>query len=120
LPVLGLLLEYPIFERYSRGLHGVNAKLKEDHAEYRAPIDFELHHAQLDDFKEHHIYAKMRSIEDQHSILDGWIRSVDAYAGRHLGYLNPKGIVPQSAVIKKGEFRNNPYREKKRYDATSL
>ncbi|OJT07586.1 tRNA pseudouridine synthase 1 [Trametes pubescens] len=148
MPALGLLLEYPIFESYSRRVQGVNAKLKEDDAEYRAPIDFELHRAQLDDFKEHHIYAKMRSIEDQHGMyvpvlplpprpifpsftttrdaetasvsFDGWIRSIDAYAGHDLEYLNPKGIVPQSAVIKKGEHRNNPFREKKRYDATSF
>lgn len=52
--------------------------------------------------------------------FDGWIRSIDSYAGHDLEYLNPKGIVPQSAVIKKGEFRNNPFREKKRYDATSF
>ncbi|EIW58179.1 tRNA pseudouridine synthase [Trametes versicolor FP-101664 SS1] len=120
MPALGLLLEYPIFESYSKRVQGVNAKLKEDDAEYRAPIDFELHRAQLDDFKEHHIYAKMRSIEDRHGIFDSWIRSIDSYAGHDLEYLNPKGIVPQSAVIKKGEFRNNPFREKKRYDATSF
>ena len=52
--------------------------------------------------------------------FDGWIRSIDAYAGHDLEYLNPKGIIPQTAVIKRGEFRNNPFREKKRYDATSF
>ncbi|KAI0640792.1 tRNA pseudouridine synthase [Trametes meyenii] len=120
MPALGLLLEYPIFESYSRRVAGVNAKLQPDDPEFRAPIDFEAHRAQLDDFKQNHIYSKMRSIEDQHGIFDGWVRSIDAYAGHDLEYLNPKGIVPQSAVIKRGEFRNNPFREKKRYDATSF
>ncbi|KAI0630861.1 pseudouridine synthase [Trametes polyzona] len=120
MPALGLLLEYPIFESYSRRVAAVNEKLQPGDPDYRAPIDFEVHRAQLDEFKQNHIYAKMRSIEDQHGIFDGWIRSIDAYAGHDLEYLNPKGIVPQSAVIKRGEFRNNPFREKKRYDATSF
>lgn len=68
MPALGLLLEYPIFESYSRRVEGVNAKLQPGDPEYRAPIDFEVHRAQLDDFKQHHIYAKMRSIEDRHGM----------------------------------------------------
>ncbi|KAI0358116.1 tRNA pseudouridine synthase, partial [Trametes cingulata] len=120
MPALGLLLEYPIFESYNRRVALANAKLKAGDPDYRAPIDFEVHRAELDAFKQNHIYSKMRSIEDQHGIFDGWIRSLDAYAGHDLEYLNPKGIIPQSAVIKRGEFRNNPFREKKRYDATSF
>ncbi|OSD05463.1 tRNA pseudouridine synthase [Trametes coccinea BRFM310] len=120
MPALGLLLEYPIFESYNRRVAAINAKLQPGDPEYRAPIDFEVHRAQLDEFKQNFIYAKMRSIEDQFGIFDGWIRSIDAYAGHDLEYLNPKGIIPQSAVIKRGEFRNNPFREKKRYDATSF
>ncbi|KAJ8489355.1 hypothetical protein ONZ51_g2998 [Trametes cubensis] len=120
MPALGLLLEYPIFESYSRRVAAVNEKLQPSDPEYRAPIDFEVHRAQLDEFKQNHIYSKMRSIEDQYGIFDGWIRSIDAYAGHDLEYLNPKGIIPQTAVIKRGEFRNNPFREKKRYDATSF
>ncbi|KAI0765660.1 pseudouridine synthase [Trametes elegans] len=120
MPALGLLLEYPIFESYCRRVSAVNEKLQPSDPDYRAPIDFEVHRAQLDEFKQKHIYAKMRSIEDKHGIFDGWVRSIDAYAGHDLEYLNPKGIVPQSAVIKRGEFRNNPFREKKRFDATSF
>lgn len=65
-------------------------------------------------------YTAARNAERCHGSFDSWIRSIDSYAGHDLEYLNPKGIVPQSAVIKKGEFRNNPFREKKRYDATSF
>ena len=35
-------------------------------------------------------------------------------------YLNPKGTIPPTAVVKKGEWRENPFREKKRFDATSF
>ncbi|KAI0794185.1 tRNA pseudouridine synthase [Fomes fomentarius] len=120
MPALGLLLEYPIFESYSRRMASVNEKLQPSDAEYRPPIDFEVHRTQLDDFKQYHIYSKMRSIEDQFGIFDGWIRSVDAYAGHDLEYLNPKGVIPATAVIKRGEHRPNPFREKKRFDATSF
>ncbi|TFK85496.1 tRNA pseudouridine synthase [Polyporus arcularius HHB13444] len=120
MPALGLLLEYPIFESYSKRVAGVNEKLQPDDPEYRPAIDFEVHRAQLDEFKQHHIYSKMRSIEDQFGIFDGWIRSIDSYAGNDLGYLNAKGVIPATAVIKRGESRANPFREKKRFDATSF
>ena len=35
-------------------------------------------------------------------------------------YLNSSGIIPPVAVIKKGERRENPFREKKKFDATSF
>lgn len=50
--------------------------------------------------------------------FDAWIRSIDSYGGGDLGYLNPKGNIPASAVIKKGERRANPFREKKKFDTT--
>ena len=34
--------------------------------------------------------------------------------------MNPKGTIPPAAVIRKGERRVNPFREKKRFDATSF
>jgi tRNA pseudouridine38-40 synthase len=34
--------------------------------------------------------------------------------------LNPKGIIPAAAVIKKGEKRDNPFKEKRRFDLTSF
>jgi tRNA pseudouridine38-40 synthase len=37
-----------------------------------------------------------------------------------LQYLNPKGIIPPMAVIKKGQKRDNPFKEKKRFDASSF
>ena len=65
MPALGLLLEYPIFESYSRRAAGVSAKLAPSDPDFRPGIDFEAHRAQLDAFKQAHIYAKMRAIEDQ-------------------------------------------------------
>lgn len=48
------------------------------------------------------------------------MRSVDSYIGNDLSYLNPKGTIPPSAVIKKGERRANPFREKKKFDSTNF
>ena len=48
------------------------------------------------------------------------MRNLDKYVGNDLLYLNPKGIIPANAVIKPGERRANPFREKKRFDATSF
>jgi tRNA pseudouridine38-40 synthase len=52
--------------------------------------------------------------------FDGWVRSVDTYSGDDLLYLNPRGIIPAAAVLKKSERRMNPFREKKRFDATDF
>lgn len=48
------------------------------------------------------------------------MRSVDKYTGTDLLYLNPKGVIPTKAVIERGMRRANPFREKKRFDATSF
>ena len=52
--------------------------------------------------------------------FDAWVRSVDTYAGDDLLYLNPRGIIPAAAVLKRSERRKNPFREKKRFDATDF
>ena len=48
------------------------------------------------------------------------MRTVDAYSGDDLLYLNPRGIIPAAAVLKKSERRKNPFRERKRFDATDF
>ena len=52
--------------------------------------------------------------------FDAWIRSVDGYHGNDLLYLSPKGNIPEAAVIKRGEKRAQPFREKKRFDVTTF
>lgn len=48
------------------------------------------------------------------------MRHLDAYSGNDLLYLNPRGIIPPQAIIKRNERREDPFREKKRFDATSF
>ena len=52
--------------------------------------------------------------------FDAWVRSIDAYSGDDLLYLNPKGVIPAAAVFKQSERRKNPFREKRRFDVTDL
>lgn len=52
--------------------------------------------------------------------FDAWMRSIDSYGGDDLLYLNPRGIIPVAAVIKKGEKRENPFKEKRKFDLTSF
>ncbi|KAI0089927.1 pseudouridine synthase [Irpex rosettiformis] len=120
MPALGLLLEYPIFDSYNKRVKDASSKLKSTDPDYRYPIDFEVYREKIDAFKQEHIYSRMRSIEEQGAVFDAWIRSVDAYGGNDLLYLNPRGVIPDIAIIKRGEKRINPFREKKRFDATTF
>jgi len=120
MPSLGLLLEYPIFDAYNRKIAFGNEKLQSTEPDYRLPIDFEVHRTEMELFKEQHIYSRMRTIEDKDALFDAWIRSVDSYTGNDLSYLNPKGSIPATAVIKKNERRPNPFRERRRFDSTNF
>lgn len=68
MPSLGLLLEYPIFDAYNRKIDPLNAKIESTDPEYRPAIDFELHRAKMDSFKEQQIYSRMRTIEDKDAL----------------------------------------------------
>ncbi|KAG6891180.1 hypothetical protein C0995_008432 [Termitomyces sp. Mi166 len=116
-----LLLEEPIFESYNnRVATTVNAKLEPSHPDYRPPVTFEPHREAINAFKQKYIYDNMRLVEDRDGLFDSWMRHLDAYSGNDLLYLNPKGIIPPQAIIKKNERRDDPFREKKRFDATSF
>ena len=52
--------------------------------------------------------------------FDAWVRTVDAYAGGDLLWLNPTGKIPEEAIIQLGVKRAQPFRERKRFDATSF
>lgn len=52
--------------------------------------------------------------------FDAWMQSVDTYSGNDLLYFNPKGTIPEAAVIQKGVKRENPFREKKKFNTTGF
>jgi len=120
MPSLGLLLEEPLFDSYNQRMGVINSKLEPTDHEYRPLIDFDLHRDKINAFKEKFIYQNMRQIEDRDGLFDAWVRAIDAYAGNDLLYLNPTGAVPDAAVIRQGEKRANPFREKRVFDTTSF
>jgi len=120
MPSLGLLLEEPIFASYNTRMNTVNKSVKPDSPDYRPAIDFELYRSQIEEFKNQFIYKNMRETEDRNGLFDAWIRMVDNYAGNDLLFLNPEGTIPEEAIIKKGERREHPFRERRIFDATSF
>jgi len=117
-PALGLLLEQPLFESYNKRVVQANSTLDRTDPMYRPMIDFEVHRATIEKFKQYQIYSRMRAQEQTDTTFDAWIRSIDSYAGRDFSYLNPKAIIPPVAVLKKGQRRLNPFRERRRFDTT--
>ena len=65
MPSLGLLLEHPIFDSYNRKIAGYNENVKEDDPLFRPAIDFDIHREKIEQFKQDHIYSRMRDIEDR-------------------------------------------------------
>ncbi|KAM6497070.1 Pseudouridine synthase [Amanita muscaria] len=120
MPSLGLLLEEPVFESYNGRMAIINDKLDPSDPAYRPPIDFDLYRDQIVEFKDDFIYKNMREVEDQTGLFDAWIRMVDTYAGNDLLYFNPNGSIPEAAVIEKGVRRDNPFREKRKFNMTGF
>ena len=66
MPALGLLLEYPVFDLYSKKLANANEKLGDpSDPAWREPLSFEKYAEQMAAFKQKFIYDNMRSIEDR-------------------------------------------------------
>lgn len=120
MPSLGLLLEHPIFESYSKRIATANEKLDPSHPDYRYPIDFDSHKSEIEKFKEEHIYRRMRESEEKVEVFDRWLSLFDRYTGSDLLYFNPLGNIPPEAVQVKGQRHVNPFRERKRFDATEF
>ena len=78
MPSLGLLLENPLFDSYSQRIRGVNEQLQPSDPEYRHPIDFEIHRASMEEFKQRHIYDNLCQIEDRDGMSVIRITHLDA------------------------------------------
>ncbi|ESK97812.1 pseudouridylate synthase [Moniliophthora roreri MCA 2997] len=122
MPALGLLLEYPIFDVYNKKIAAANEKLDDDPSDpnFRLPLNFDKYSEQMKDFRQKFIYDRMRSIEDRKGLYDAWVRSVDAYGGPDLLYLNPEGMIPDVSKIERGEKRSKPFRESRVFNRTTF
>ena len=69
MPALGLLLEYPVFEAYNKKITASNERIHDPNdPEYRHPIDFEAHRETIEEFKNEHVYSRMRAIEEKQAV----------------------------------------------------
>ncbi|CAG8526469.1 4152_t:CDS:10 [Funneliformis caledonium] len=92
-PALGLLLERPVFNSYNR-------KSKDQGKEV---IDYDIYQGQIDKFKDRFIYSKIFEEELAENTFQNWLNAIDQHTGRDYGYLNPEGVIPESAIVKHGE-----------------
>lgn len=138
MPALGLLLEHPVYNGYNAKITKLNETLDASDPDYREPVEFEKYSKEMNAFKKQYIYDNMRGIEDRKGLwvlrsvfyftvideqthrYDAWIRAVDSYKGTDLLYLNPKGVIPPEAIVKKGGDRQIPFRERKVFNMTSF
>lgn len=67
MPSLGLLLEQPIFESYSKRVTDLNVSkgLSESHPDFRPAIEFDSHEEEIEKFKNEQIYSRMRASEER-------------------------------------------------------
>ncbi|KAG0349237.1 tRNA pseudouridine synthase 1 [Podila humilis] len=92
-PSLGLLLERPIFDAYNRKQQGKND-----------PLVFDPYTEVMDAFKEKHIYDGIIKEELTYNRFDEYLQVLDGHAEKYnFGYLNKEGVIPESAIIKRGD-----------------
>ncbi|KAF9296980.1 tRNA pseudouridine synthase 1 [Linnemannia elongata] len=92
-PSLGLLLERPVFDTYNR-------KVKDSHS----PLDFTPYNETMEAFKEKYIYEGIIKEELEFNRFDEFLQILDGHAHKYnLRYLNSEGIIPEEAIIKRGD-----------------
>ncbi|KAF9960146.1 tRNA pseudouridine synthase 1 [Mortierella alpina] len=92
-PSLGLLLERPMFKTYNRKV-----------AATHQPLDFEPYEKEMDAFKEKYIYEGIIHEELTFNRFDEYLQILDGHAEKYnFGYLNKEGIIPEDAIIKRGD-----------------
>lgn len=82
-PSLGLLLQSPVFESY-------NNMATSQHS--REPIDFEIHKAAIDEFRERMIYSKLFAEEEKANVYTGFVHFLDCYRSPLFSYLTSAGL----------------------------
>ncbi|KAG0234067.1 tRNA pseudouridine synthase 1 [Actinomortierella wolfii] len=92
-PSLGLLLERPHFGTYNR-------KIEKSHEK----VEFTKYEAEMQAFKEKFIYEGIFKEELTYNRFDEYLQILDGHADKYnFGYLNKEGIIPESAIIRRGE-----------------
>ncbi|KAF9154560.1 tRNA pseudouridine synthase 1 [Mortierella sp. AD011] len=92
-PSLGLLLERPMFGTYNRKVEGKSQ-----------PLVFDPYDKEMEAFKEKYIYEGIIKEELEFNRFDEYLQIMDGHADRYnFAYLNKEGIIPEEAIIKRGD-----------------
>lgn len=122
-PGLGLLLEEPIFGGYNRRLEETMKRQNEDPISgntgeggiRKESVIFSARYGDLmEQFKQKWIYDRIHQEEEEKHEYVKFLQYLDVLSGTDFEYLNPKGVIPQSAILKVGEQqRERPSTENK-------
>ncbi|KAM0787434.1 hypothetical protein ACM66B_003515 [Microbotryomycetes sp. NB124-2] len=114
-PALGLVLIGPQYMEYNRRIDESNKKLAQQksngkvsakEAEDGTRDKIVVEGALLDkinQFKMETLYGPMREREDAENIFSKWLNYLDVLGVSDFEYLNPKGVIPSTAVYQKGQ-----------------
>lgn len=110
-PGLGLLLEEPIFAGYNRRLLETMKRQGEssvsgnvgDGGVLKEPVLFSRFASEMEAFKQRWIYDRIHAEEEEKHEYVKFLQYLDVLTGTDFEYLNPKGVIPQSAILKVGE-----------------
>ncbi|KAK4048363.1 tRNA pseudouridine synthase 1 [Microbotryomycetes sp. JL221] len=116
-PALGLVLIGPEYQEYNKRIQHSNKKSqglkqggrisdKEADENMREAVGVEQESELLDkinQFKRESLYGPMREREATENVFSKWLNYLDVLIGQDFEYLNPKGVIPPSAVYQKGQ-----------------
>jgi tRNA pseudouridine38-40 synthase len=110
-PGLGLLLEEPIFAGYNRRLLDTMKRQGENPVSgntgeggvLKEPVVFSRFASEMEAFKQRWIYDRIHQEEEEKHEYVKFLQYLDVLTGTDFDYLNPKGVIPQSAILKVGE-----------------
>ena len=122
-PGLGLLLVEPFFGGYNMKVVHNNERIDRTIAARTASgkplppdaesgkrelVDYVMFQEEMDAFKKERIYKQIYRTEEETSEFAKWLNYLDVFVGPDFEFLNPSGIIPQSAILKVGEQRRAP------------
>jgi len=134
-PGLGLLLEQPFFGGYNIKVGNSNARIDQHVASLRAKaaaaapdgrvpeelpaaadalegkrelVDFDAFAEEMQAFKQRFIYDQIHKTEEDTSEFAKWLNYLDVFVGPDFEFLNPRGVLPQCAILRVGEQRRAP------------
>ncbi|QRW03334.1 tRNA pseudouridine synthase [Ceratobasidium sp. AG-Ba] len=115
-PSLGLLLQEPRFSTYNKHVTEENelATKRGQTDRIRELIEWESLQEPINQFKNEHIYSRLRAEETKYGVFTSWLQFIDEYDGPEFNYLNPQGDIPAEAIVKRGQRKRgatNKFRE---------